>query len=152
MGAVAEGCMEAGGPVTGIIPNFLMGMEASRNELSSLDELITTEDMHQRKHAMFDRADAFVALPGGIGTLEELIEIMTWAQLGRHEKPIVIADLDGFWKPLLTLLDHMRDEGFIHTQNKVRPIVVERWDQIVPSILGAPAPVEEGDEAIIERL
>ena len=153
MGAVARGCMDAGGAVTGIIPKFLMNMEASRSELTALDELVATEDMHERKHAMFERSDAFVALPGGIGTLEELIEVMTWAQLGRHEKPIVIANLDGFWSPLQTLLDHMRDEGFIHTANRVRPIVVDDWSGIVPAIVDAlPADDAEGIPHVIERL
>ena len=154
MGAVARGCMEAGGTVTGIIPRFLMSMEASRDELRALDELVPTENMHERKHAMFERSDAFVALPGGIGTLEELIEIMTWAQLGRHEKPIVIADVGGFWRPLAVLLDHMRDEGFIHTGEKVRPHVLEEIDAIVPTILRTPAPavVRAGDAEVIEKL
>ena len=154
MGAVARGCMEAGGPVTGIIPRFLMGMEASRDELRSLDELIATEDMHERKHAMFERSDAFVALPGGIGTLEELVEIMTWAQLGRHEKPIVIADVRGFWAPLAALLDHMRGEGFIHTGEKVRPLVIESVDEIVPAIMHrAPSePARAGDAEVIGRM
>ena len=155
MGAVADGCMEAGGPVTGIIPEFLMGMEASRDELAKLDELIATRDMHERKHAMFERSDAFVALPGGIGTLEELIEVMTWAQLGRHEKPIVIADVDGFWAPLLVLLDHMAGEGFIHTANRVRPLVVPDIDAVVPAIMAAAPDPERGaggEPAVIERL
>ena len=153
MGAVARGCMEAGGPVTGIIPRFLMRIEASEAELGTLDELIATEDMHERKHAMFERADAFVALPGGIGTLEELVEIMTWAQLGRHAKPIAIADIDGFWAPFATLLDHMRAEGFIHTGNRVRPIVVRDVIDIVPTLLRA-APVGDasGEDAVIERM
>ena len=152
MGAVARGTMATGGPVTGIIPRFLMGMEASEGELQSLDELIATKDMHERKHTMFERSDAFVALPGGIGTLEELIEVMTWAQLGQHEKPIVIADLDGFWAPLLTLLDHMREEGFIHTSNRVRPLVITRIEEIVPTILDAMPSDAEGDKRIIERM
>src|SRR5690606_10075296 len=93
MGAVAEGVIEAGGAVTGIIPRFLIRKEAPEGELGYLDELIVTEDMHSRKHAMFERSDAFVALPGGIGTVEEIVEIMTWAQLGRHGKPMVLANV-----------------------------------------------------------
>lgn len=152
MGAVARGCMAEGGAVTGIIPEFLMGMEASRDELGGLDELIATADMHERKHTMFERSDAFVALPGGIGTLEELIEVMTWAQLGRHDKPIVIADVEGFWAPLLTLLDHMRDEGFIHTGHKVRPLVIENVASVVPTLLDI-APTEPvGEPEIIARM
>ena len=153
MGAVAEGCMAAGGPVTGIIPRFLMRVEASEGELQALDELVATEDMHERKHAMFERADAFVALPGGIGTLEELIEVMTWAQLGRHDKPIVIADVDGFWAPLVALLDHMRGEGFVHTGEKVRPRVMADVDAIVPALMDMhPGTRAEGNGAIIERM
>ena len=71
--------------------------------------------MHERKHRMFEKSDAFVALPGGIGTVEEIVEIMTWAQLGHHRKPMVFGNVDGFWDPMLTLLDHMRAEGFVHT-------------------------------------
>ena len=152
MGAVADGCMAEGGLVTGIIPDFLVTMEASRDELGRLDELVTTPDMHARKHAMFERADAFVALPGGIGTLEELIEVMTWAQLGRHSKPIVIADVDGFWAPLLTLLDHMRGEEFIHTGHKVQPLVIDDVDAIVPTLTSAAVPDPEGEPEIIARL
>ena len=152
MGAVAEGCMAEGGLVTGIIPEFLISMEASRAELSTLDELIATRDMHERKHAMFDRADAFVAMPGGIGTLEELVEVMTWAQLGRHEKPIVIADVEGFWAPLLSLLDHMRDEGFIHTNHRVRPQVMTDVEAIVPMLLATAPADAEGEQEIIARM
>ena len=144
--------MAEGGAVTGIIPEFLMGMEASRDELSKLDELIATADMHERKHAMFERADAFVALPGGIGTLEELVEVMTWAQLGRHGKPIVIADVDGFWAPLLLLLDHMRDEGFIHTGHKVRPLVMTDVAGIVPALQRAAPAAREGEPDVIARM
>ena len=153
MGAVAEAVIRAGGEVTGVIPRFLIDMEATQSELKRLDELIVTEDMHERKHAMFERSDAFVALPGGIGTLEELVEVMTWGQLGRHRKPIAIANVNGFWDPLAALLDHMRDEGFIHTAHQVRPIVVDRIEDVLPAILaGAPAPSRGGAEAIIERL
>ena len=151
MGAVAAGCLENGGKVTGIIPRFLMNKEATESALSTLDDLIVTEDMHQRKHLMFDHSDAFVALPGGIGTVEEIVEIMTWAQLGRHEKPIVFANIGGFWEPLLSMLDHMRSEGFIHTAYRVNPLVIDQVEQIVPMLVRAETP-SEGDPAIIERL
>ena len=151
MGAVAAGCLENGGKVTGIIPRFLMNKEATESALSTLDDLIVTEDMHQRKHLMFDHSDAFVALPGGIGTVEEIVEIMTWAQLGRHEKPIVFANIGGFWEPLLSMLDHMRAEGFIHTGHRVKPLVIDQVEEIVPSLMRAGSP-SEGDPAIIERL
>jgi uncharacterized protein (TIGR00730 family) len=151
MGAVSRGVMEGGGKVCGIIPRFLMHKEATEEALGSLDELIITEDMHERKHAMFERADAFVTLPGGIGTLEEVIEIMTWAQLGRHTKPIVLANIDGFWNPLIALLDHMREAGFIHTAHRVQPLVIDRAEDIVPAIVAA-ANGAAGEAAVIERL
>jgi hypothetical protein len=151
MGAVADGTMEAGGKVIGIIPRFLMNKEATEKALGVLDELVVTEDMHERKHRMFEEADAFVTLPGGIGTLEEVIEIMTWAQLGRHTKPIVLANINGFWDPLSMLIDHMRDAGFIHTGHRVQPLVVNSAQEIVPAILAA-REHGEGDEKIIERM
>lgn len=152
MGAVAQGTMEAGGKVTGIIPRFLMNKEATEKALGQLDELVVTEDMHERKHRMFEESDAFVTLPGGIGTLEEVIEIMTWAQLGQHTKPIVLANINGFWDPLSTLLDHMRDAGFIHTAHRVRPLIIGAPDAIVPAILAAAGEHGEGDARVIERL
>ena len=152
MGAVARGCLDAGGTVTGVIPEFLLAKEADGRTPDHLDETIVTRDMHERKYAMFERADAFVALPGGIGTLEELIEVMTWAQLGRHDKPIAIADFDGFWSPLLVLLDHMREEGFVHTANRVRPLVLGDADAIVPALLAAAPRSPEGVREVIERL
>ncbi len=151
MGAVADGTIEAGGKVIGIIPRFLMNKEATEKALGVLDELVVTEDMHERKHRMFEEADAFVTLPGGIGTLEEVIEIMTWAQLGRHTKPIVLANINGFWDPLSMLIDHMRDAGFIHTGHRVQPLVVNSAQEIVPAILAA-REHGEGDEKIIERM
>ncbi|KQY19679.1 TIGR00730 family Rossman fold protein [Rhizobium sp. Root482] len=135
MGAVANGVLSHGGRVTGIIPEFLVDMEATRQSLGQLSELIVTPDMHVRKHKMFERADAFVTLPGGIGTLEEIIEIMTWAQLGRHRKPIVLANIGGFWDPLMELIRHMADSGFIHTAHLVQPIVIDQPEEIVPALM-----------------
>ena len=137
MGAVSEAVLAHGGAVTGIIPDFLVAKESAHESLQKLSRAIITENMHDRKHAMFEHADAFVALPGGIGTLEEIIEIMTWAQLGRHTKPIAFANIAGFWDPLLNLLDHMRQEGFIHTARLVRPLVVNDAAQVVSAILEA---------------
>lgn len=151
MGAVCNGVIEAGGQVTGIIPRFLMHKEATEKALGRLDDLLVTDNMHERKHAMFERSDAFVTLPGGIGTLEEVVEIMTWAQLGRHTKPIVLANVGGFWNPLIALLDHMSEAGFIHTAHRVQPLVIDDIAQIVPAILDA-ANGAEGDRAVIERL
>ena len=113
MGAVANSVLDNGGHVTGIIPEFLQNREQT---LRRAQEVIITPDMHVRKQTMFDRADAFVALPGGIGTLEELVEQLTWAQLGRHKKPILILNIKSFWDPLCALLDHMRRLDFIRLE------------------------------------
>jgi uncharacterized protein (TIGR00730 family) len=154
MGAVAAGVLTNGGQVTGIIPEFLVDMEATRHSLGQLDELIVTQDMHERKHKMFERSDAFVTLPGGIGTLEEIVEIMTWGQLGRHEKPMVFANIGGFWDPMLSLVDHMRDEGFIHRAHLVRPMVIADVEEIVPAILerGKEITDPDGEDAVIAKL
>lgn len=155
MGAVAKGTLEAGGQVTGIIPRFLMNKEATEAALGRLDDLIVTDDMHQRKHTMFEKSDAFVALPGGIGTLEEIVEIMTWAQLGRHRKPMVFGNIEGFWDPMLDLMDHMKATGFLHSAHMVQPIVVDDARAIVPAILSAAAAIgapAEGDQRVIDRL
>jgi uncharacterized protein (TIGR00730 family) len=129
MGAVATGSLDNGGTVTGIIPDFLTARE---NAMKRAQELIVTKNMHERKQLMFDRSDAFVALPGGIGTLEELVEQMTWAQLGRHTKPILIANIEGFWNPLLALLDHMKDTAFIRANLSVDILTAERVEDILP--------------------
>jgi uncharacterized protein (TIGR00730 family) len=156
MGAVARGVMEGGGAVTGIIPRFLINKEASGAALGDLDEVIVTEDMHTRKHAMFEKSDAFVALPGGIGTLEEVVEIMTWAQLGRHRKPIAFVNIGGFWNPMLALIDHMRAEGFVHTGHLVQPLVVDTAEAVVPAVATQAASFAEiasqGDTRVIDRL
>ncbi|MDQ2703736.1 MAG: TIGR00730 family Rossman fold protein [Pseudomonadota bacterium] len=155
MGAVADGALRAGGEVTGVIPRFLMTKEATQAALQRLDDLVVTDNMHQRKHIMFEKSDAFVALPGGIGTVEEIIEIMTWAQLGHHRKPIVFANVEGFWNPMLALLDHMRAEGFIHTGHLVDPLVVDTAEAIVPAIMVAAssdsAPTE-GEHSVIDKM
>ncbi|WP_349433703.1 TIGR00730 family Rossman fold protein [Pararhizobium sp. A13] len=154
MGAVASGVLSHGGRVTGIIPEFLMDMEATRHSLGQLSELIVTPDMHDRKHKMFERADAFVTLPGGIGTLEEIVEIMTWAQLGRHRKPIVLVNINGFWDPLMTLIQHMAEAGFIHTAHLVQPLVIDAAEEVVPALLAhwASDVDRDGEAAIISKL
>ena len=136
MGAVARGVLENGGKVLGIIPQFLLGKEAAERRPTQ-HELVVTKDMHERKHALFENADAFVALPGGIGTVEEIVEVMTWAQLGRHSKPMVFANIHGFWDPMLAMIAHMQEEGFIHTGHLVQPLVIEDTEDIIPAILAA---------------
>lgn len=134
MGEVARATLAAGGRVTGIIPKFLTHKE---HMLRDVDKLMITKDMHERKRLMFEHSDAFVALPGGIGTLEELVEQLTWSQLGQHAKPIVVANIAGFWDPFLNLLAHMRDDEFIRNGINVRFIVVDDAKAIVPAILAA---------------
>jgi uncharacterized protein (TIGR00730 family) len=136
MGAVATASLDHGGKVTGIIPDFLTARE---NALKRAQELIVTNNMHERKQLMFDRSDAFVALPGGIGTLEELVEQLTWAQLGRHTKPILLANIAGFWDPLLVLIRHMRDKAFIRQNLSVEVLTADRVEDILPKLEAAAA-------------
>lgn len=152
MGAVAQGVMLAGGEVVGIIPTFLLDKEASLEKAKELSELIVVEDMHQRKRLMFQKSDAFVTLPGGIGTVEEIVEMMTWAQIGQHTKPMVFANINKFWQPMLAMLDHMRNEGFLHTAQKVQPMIIDRPEDIIPAILTANGKADQGDPEIIGRM
>jgi uncharacterized protein (TIGR00730 family) len=131
MGTVARSVLDHGGHVTGIIPDFLKSRERM---LDAVQETIVVADMHTRKRLMFERSDAFVALPGGIGTLEELVEQMTWAQLGRHTKPILLLSVNAFWKPLLTLLAHMREQGFIRPGLELNYLVAERVEEVIPML------------------
>jgi uncharacterized protein (TIGR00730 family) len=130
MGEVARSVLDHGGHVTGIIPEFLANRERM---LTDVNELIVTADMHERKMTMFARATGFVALPGGLGTLEELAEISTWAQLGQHYKPIILCNIEGYWDPLVTLLNHMRDERFIRPELEFKMDVVKSADEVVPA-------------------
>ena len=131
MGRAARAAMAAGGEVTGIIPSFLQDREEATHEWS---ELVVVDNMHQRKQLMFERSDAFVALPGGVGTLEELVEQLTWVQLERHRKPVLIADVAGFWHPLLALMPHMRMSVFIRPEFDAHYLVAEKIAD-VPDIL-----------------
>jgi uncharacterized protein (TIGR00730 family) len=152
MGELAASVLQHGGRVVGIIPEFLVVRERL---LRDSQEVVVTRDMHERKRIMFERADAFVALPGGIGTLEELVEQLTWAQLGRHVKPILIANVAGFWDPLCALLDHMRRSGFIHSDAKMRYLVCERVEEILPMLNAAAAEEREPSPVareLIERM
>jgi len=137
MGAVASSVLEHGGHVTGIIPDFLVKKEV----MMPLKDLIITPDMHERKRLMFEHSDAFVAMPGGVGTLEELVEQLTWKQLGRHQKPILLADIDGFWEPLFALLAHMRETEFIRPGFSIDLLKAERVEDILPRLQAAAARV-----------
>jgi uncharacterized protein (TIGR00730 family) len=153
MGAVARAVLDAGGAVTGIIPEFLVRREIM---LDGVEDFHVVPDMHTRKRLMFERSDAFVALPGGVGTLEELVEQMTWAQLGRHRKPIVLADIRGFWQPLVHLLAHMGAEKFIRPGYEVRYAIATRAEDILPVVLETAARFGDGavagDPAALERM
>ena len=128
MGEVARSVIAGGGHVVGIIPEFLVSKERM---LTEVNELIVTASMHERKMTMFERSDGFVALPGGLGTLEELVEISTWAQLDRHAKPIIICDIDDYWSPLLSLISHMRQEKFIRDGLELKLDVVKTAEAVV---------------------
>jgi uncharacterized protein (TIGR00730 family) len=153
MGAVADAVRRNGGSVTGIIPQFLLNKERAG---FNGDGLIVTADMHERKRKMFDMADAFVAMPGGVGTLEELVEQLTWAQLGRHKKPILIADIKGFWQPLCALLDHMKALEFIRPGLDFELLVADRVEDILPKLQKAvetvPDAAKDMPRAVADRL
>jgi uncharacterized protein (TIGR00730 family) len=149
MGEVARATLDHGGQVTGIIPSFLTEKEQM---IRDADELIITQDMHERKRIMFERSDAFVALPGGVGTLEELVEQLTWVQLGRHTKPVVVANIDGFWNPFLSLLTHMKADTFIRPGLEVSFTVVDDAKKIVPAILAASTKhLKPVDDAVLAK-
>jgi uncharacterized protein (TIGR00730 family) len=149
MGAVASAVLNHGGSVMGIIPEFLTNRE---NALKQVQEMIVTPDMHERKRLMFEHSDAFVALPGGIGTLEELVEQLTWQQLGRHSKPVLLANIDGFWEPLLALVAHMRATQFIRPTLSVDILQAERVEDILPRLQAAAASASEGTAAMAPEI
>ena len=132
MGALAQGALDEGGKVTGIIPEFLLPYQQGKNKGA---EQIITRSMHERKARMYDMAGAFIALPGGIGTLEELVETMTWEQLGQHKKPIILLDINGFWQPFISLLAHMKTHHFIRSGLEVNFHIIEDLSDL-PVILG----------------
>jgi uncharacterized protein (TIGR00730 family) len=140
MGEVAKAVLKHGGEVNGIIPEFLVARELA---LTEAQNLIITKDMHERKQKMFDMADAFVALPGGVGTLEELVEQLTWAQLGHHCKPVLVASIEGFWEPLCALFDHMRALQFIRSELSFDMLVANKVEDILPMLQKALAAVPE---------
>ncbi len=145
MGAVADSVREHGGKATGIIPEFLVARERALEERQGL---IITRDLHERKRKMFEMADAFVALPGGVGTLEELVEQLTWVQLGRHRKPVLVASINKFWEPLRTLFAHMRQLEFIRGGLEFNMLVADRVEDILPMLRNAAERVDAGDEEL----
>lgn len=142
MGVIADAALKAGGRVVGVIPRGLFGREIAHRGVT---ELLEVDSMHERKRIMYDLADGFIALPGGLGTLEELAEAATWSQLGIHKKPLLLLDVDGFWGPLISMLDRMVTVGLLKSGNRslvkraasvdlaltmletTEPVSVERW-------------------------
>jgi uncharacterized protein (TIGR00730 family) len=142
MGLAADAALAAGGAVVGIIPRHLQEAEVGHQGVT---ELIVTADMHTRKRLMFDMSDGFVVLPGGLGTLDETFEILTWKQLRLHDKPIVILDAAGYWKPLVALVDHTITEGYARPQNRQMFTVVETVPAVFEALAAAPQPQVAAD-------
>lgn len=135
MGKVADACMAAGGKVIGIIPEAILKLEARHNDLT---ELIVVDNMHTRKRMMAERADAFVVMPGGLGTLDEMFEILTWRYLGIHDKPVIIANIMGYWDKLLALMDHMAEKKFLREHHLKTFVVARDVDEIMAILTHMP--------------
>ena len=140
MGALANAVHEGGGEIVGFIPDFLMSLEIA-NE--GVGKLVVTDSMHVRKAKMFEISDAAVVLPGGIGTLEEAMEIMTWKQLRQHDKPIVLMNVEGYWDPFLSLINSVVDGGFAHPKIRELISVVNSADEVFDALVNAPEPDEQ---------
>ena len=153
MGAVAAAVQARGGDIIGIIPEFLTERE---HMFTGAHELVITRDMHERKRIMFERSDAFVALPGGIGTLEEMVEQLTWAQLGRHRKPVLLANLKGFWDSLIDVFTQMGRLGFVHSAATLNYVITDNVEDILPALRAAAARVSDdekvGESETVRRL
>lgn len=140
MGLAADAALAAGGRVVGIIPEHIQQLEV---EHTGLSELLVVDSMHTRKRLMFERSDAFVVLPGGLGTLDETVEIITWRQLGLHDKPVVIVDDGDYWRPFIGLIDHMIDSGFARDEHRSLYAVVSSVDAVFDALARAPTPTVE---------
>ncbi len=135
MGRVADGALENSGKVTGIIPEYLQKFEVGHNDVS---ELVVVDSMHTRKMMMFERSDAFCILPGGLGTLDEFFEIATWKQLGMHDKPIILVNLENFWTPLLDLIKHQIQGGYLRQDPEDIFSVVNNIEEIYDKLASLP--------------
>ena len=140
MGVIADAVIEAGGEVVGVIPDFLIRYEVGHGRLT---DLVVTDSMHDRKRRMFEMADAFVVMPGGLGTLDETFEIVTWKQLRLHDSPIIILNVNGYWSPLLALINATIRGGFAHPDIAELIAVVETPEQVLHSLKAAPMLKEE---------
>lgn len=138
MGAVADAVLKGGGKVTGVLPHFLSGKEIAHTNLT---ELILVESMHERKMEMSQLADGFIALPGGYGTLEELLEIITWGQLGLHHKPVLVLNINGYYDHLIKLLDHMTSEGLLKERHRRMMLFTDKVEDAINQMLHYSPPV-----------
>jgi hypothetical protein len=136
MGAMAGACLDAGGQVTGIIPHFLDELEVGMTGLTAIEK---TESMHQRKDRMAEISDGFIVMPGGLGTLDETFEILTWRQLQLHDKPIVLLNLEGYWDLFVHLLEHQVNEGFVKPENLHLFQVVDSVEDALPALARQPS-------------
>jgi uncharacterized protein (TIGR00730 family) len=136
MGRIADAVLDAGGEVVGIIPQFLEQVEVGH---SGVTQLVVTDTMHDRKQKMAEMSDAFLIMPGGLGTLDETFEILTWKQLGLHEKPIIIADIDGYWRHLTELIDHMIAQSYARPEHRQLFQVIDSIDELLPALSVLPA-------------
>ena len=139
MGVIADAVLAGGGEVVGIIPEHLNSVEVGHQQVT---ELLVVRSMHERKALMFDMSDAFAVLPGGIGTLDETFEIVTWRQLRLHDKPVVLVDDNGYWRPFLDLIDHIIATGFARPDIRKLFTVVGAVEDVIPTVRAAPAPAE----------
>ena len=135
MGVIADATLAANGQVIGIIPRHLHDIEVGHEKLT---ELHVVDSMHARKEMMFQMCDAFAVLPGGLGTLDETFEMITWRQLRLHDKPILLVNHKKYWQPLLDLMDHMIDAGFVEAEAREFFTVVERLEEIIPTLMNEP--------------
>ncbi len=134
MGAVANACQKAGGKTFGVIPTHLLDLEVGKTDLS---QFVVTENMHERKKVMFMNCDAIIVLPGGAGSLDEFFEVLTWRQLGLHEKPIIVMNTNGFWSPLMGLIDHIIGKGFAEATLRDFVHVAENVDDAEAALVSA---------------
>ena len=137
MGTIADAVLQAGGKVTGVLPRFLQAKELAHEKLT---ELVLVDSMHERKTRMNDLCDGVIGLPGGFGTLEELFEMLTWAQLGLHKKPIGLLNVGGFYDPLITMIQSMVDLGFLKEINRDMLLVDDNIERLLDSMLEYQAP------------
>lgn len=146
MGLVADAALAEGGRVIGIIPRHIQELEVDH---AGLTELVVVDSMHERKRMMVDRSDAFVVLPGGLGTLDEAFEVITWKQLRLHDKPIVIADIEGYWAPLRALFDHITASGFVGGGAHRLYTMVDGVEGVLEALRGHPEPATPTDSRVM---